>query len=59
MNYLFQGELLRSIAETPMNLASSRSHCVFTIYLDAKKEGENIIRKSKLHIVDLAGYLLI
>lgn len=39
MNFLFLGDTNRTIAETPMNLASSRSHCVFTIYVDSKKEG--------------------
>jgi kinesin family protein 6/9 len=38
-----------------MNLASSRSHCIFTIFLTATKVGSDVIRKSKIHLVDLAG----
>ena len=55
MHLLFLGDTHRMIAETPMNPASSRSHCIFTIYIDAKKEGSEVIRRSKLHMVDLAG----
>lgn len=44
-----------AIAETPMNLASSRSHCIFTVSLESRKEGSSTIRRSKLHLVDLAG----
>jgi kinesin family protein 6/9 len=54
---MFLGDTNRMIAETPMNPASSRSHCVFTIYIEAKKEGSDIIRRSKVHLVDLAGYV--
>lgn len=43
------------IAETPMNMASSRSHCVFTMHLEARRPGESVVRRSKLHLVDLAG----
>lgn len=50
-----QGDTNRAVSETPMNLASSRSHCVFTIYVEARQEGSAIVRRSKLHIVDLAG----
>src|SRR5690606_9243084 len=52
---MFLGDTNRTIAETPMNPASTRSHCVFTVYVNAKKEGSDVIRRSKLHIVDLAG----
>lgn len=38
-----------------MNLASSRSHCIFTVTVEARKAGEDTVRKSKLHLVDLAG----
>ena len=39
-----------------MNMASTRSHCIFTIYITVRDPGSNVIRKSKLHLVDLAGY---
>lgn len=47
----------RSIGETAMNKDSSRSHCLFTIYIEiceneSKKQN---IRAGKLHLVDLAG----
>jgi len=34
---LFLGDTNRTIAETPMNLASSRSHCIFTIHTEARE----------------------
>jgi kinesin family protein 6/9 len=55
LNMLFLGDTNRAIAETPLNLASSRSHCLFTVSLEAVEEGSSIIRRSKLHLVDLAG----
>ena len=44
------------IAETPMNQASTRSHCIFTIHITSREPGSATIRRSKLHLVDLAGY---
>ncbi|KAG0566512.1 hypothetical protein KC19_7G069000 [Ceratodon purpureus] len=38
-----------------MNMASSRSHCIFTAHILACKVGEETVRKSKLNLVDLAG----
>ncbi|GBG27530.1 Kinesin-like protein KIF6 [Hondaea fermentalgiana] len=55
LNLLFLGDTNRAISETPMNLASSRSHCIFTISLEMRKAGSDVIRRSKLHLVDLAG----
>ena len=55
LNLLFVGDTNRMISETPMNMASSRSHCIFTIGIEARKEGEDVVRRSKLHLVDLAG----
>lgn len=55
LNLLFLGDTNRAIAETPMNLASSRSHCIFTISLESRQEGSSTVRRSKLHLVDLAG----
>ena len=34
---MFLGDTNRTISETPMNMASSRSHCVFTIYVEARQ----------------------
>ncbi|XP_027537567.1 kinesin-like protein KIF6 isoform X2 [Neopelma chrysocephalum] len=55
LNLLFLGDTNRMIAETPMNQASSRSHCIFTIHVSSKEPGSATIRRSKLHLVDLAG----
>lgn len=55
LNLLFLGDTNRAIAETPMNMASSRSHCIFTVNVEARKAGADTVRRSKLHMVDLAG----
>uniref|UniRef100_A0A3Q2QF69 Kinesin family member 6 n=1 Tax=Fundulus heteroclitus TaxID=8078 RepID=A0A3Q2QF69_FUNHE len=55
LNLLFLGDTNRMIAETPMNQASTRSHCVFTIHLCRREPGSATLRRSKLHLVDLAG----
>ena len=34
---LFLGDTNRTICETPMNMASSRSHCMFMVHLEARK----------------------
>lgn len=60
---LFQGETNRTIAEHSLNAVSTRSHCIFTIYLEKKSlldgdEANNntpALVYSKLNIVDLAG----
>ncbi|XP_012575783.1 PREDICTED: kinesin-like protein KIF6 [Condylura cristata] len=55
LNLLFLGDTNRMIAETPMNQASTRSHCIFTIHLTSKEPGCATVRHAKLHLVDLAG----
>uniref|UniRef100_A0A8C1JJ16 Kinesin-like protein n=1 Tax=Cyprinus carpio TaxID=7962 RepID=A0A8C1JJ16_CYPCA len=55
LDLLFLGDTNRMIAETPMNQASTRSHCIFTIHLCSKELGSAMVRCSKLHLVDLAG----
>lgn len=55
LNLLFMGDTNRAIAETPMNMASSRSHCIFTIAIESRCVGSDKIKRSKLHLVDLAG----
>lgn len=47
----------RHVASTAMNRESSRSHAVFTIYLQGKwQEGELLdVRESRFNMVDLAG----
>lgn len=55
LNLLFLGDTNRMIAETPMNQASTRSHCIFTIHISTRDPGSATIRRAKLHLVDLAG----
>uniref|UniRef100_A0A7R9YQE6 Kinesin-like protein n=1 Tax=Chlamydomonas euryale TaxID=1486919 RepID=A0A7R9YQE6_9CHLO len=55
LNQLFLGDTNRVIGTTLMNQSSSRSHCIFTIYIEARKNGEDVVRRSKLNLVDLAG----
>lgn len=38
-----------------MNNVSSRSHCIFTLALEAKAIDSSQVFNSKLHLVDLAG----
>ncbi|KAF6198903.1 hypothetical protein GE061_006926 [Apolygus lucorum] len=53
--YLFQSMTNRVTADTPMNQHSSRSHCIFTLYLRQRVQGERKQVKSKLHMIDLSG----
>ncbi|KAJ3032119.1 UNVERIFIED_CONTAM: Kinesin-like protein kif9 [Siphonaria sp. JEL0065] len=57
LNLLFEGETNRSIAEHQLNKISTRSHCIFTIYLESRSRVESSERviSSKLNLVDLAG----
>jgi hypothetical protein len=47
----------RKIGQTAMNDTSSRSHSIFTIYIETSvvKDGQQKIRAGKLNLVDLAG----
>eukprot|EP00753_Platysulcus_tardus_P000844 PLAT10746.2.p1 GENE.PLAT10746.2~~PLAT10746.2.p1 ORF type:complete len:779 (+),score=278.38 PLAT10746.2:1118-3454(+) len=51
---LFVGETNRAIAEHQLNKASTRSHCVLTLFVE-KLSGDGRAVLSKLHLVDLAG----
>ncbi|KAM0676961.1 Kinesin-like protein kif17 [Binucleata daphniae] len=53
VDYFYEGVLQRKTAETKMNMESSRSHSIFTIYLESIDN--KIKKRSKMHIVDLAG----
>ncbi len=56
-NLLFEGEANRTISEHQLNKESTRSHCIFTIYLEMKSriESSEKVITSKLNFVDLAG----
>ncbi|KXZ55294.1 hypothetical protein GPECTOR_3g43 [Gonium pectorale] len=48
----------RAVAETGANPVSSRSHCIFTLHMEARdtlETGVVRIRRSRLQLVDLAG----
>lgn len=51
------GSRNRHVAETAMNRESSRSHCVFTIFIQSRKHDGQLldIRESRFNLVDLAG----
>ncbi len=55
LNLLFIGDTNRAVSETPKNDASTRSHCIFIIQIEAQKYGEDVKTISKLHFVDLSG----
>ena len=47
----------RHVGATLMNKDSSRSHSIFTVYLETmetRQDGDHI-KQGKLHLVDLAG----
>ena len=58
---LFAGMKNRKTGETKMNLESSRSHSIFTIYIETAEpvkgdgSGKQKIKAGKLNLVDLAG----
>ncbi|KAI6653657.1 Kinesin-like protein KIF9 [Oopsacas minuta] len=57
LNFLFEGETNRCIGEHMLNRVSSRSHCIFTLYIESRSRTHSTSRyfQSKLNIVDLAG----
>ena len=38
-----------------MNDASTRSHCMFILWVDTTKPDSDTVLRAKLHLVDLAG----
>ncbi|XP_075276081.1 kinesin-like protein KIF9 isoform X3 [Opisthocomus hoazin] len=57
LNLLFEGETNRVIAEHALNRNSSRSHCIFTIYIESRFRVFSNIKciNSKINLIDLAG----
>ncbi|XP_057961353.1 kinesin-like protein KIN-1 isoform X2 [Malania oleifera] len=45
----------RTVGETQMNMASSRSHCVYIFTVQMELTGEKRVKTGKLVLVDLAG----
>lgn len=57
-SYMDRGTANRKTGETAMNKDSSRSHSIFTIYVETAETnaaGEQTIKAGKLNLVDLAG----
>lgn len=55
INLMMMGNFIRQVSSTPMNMCSSRSHCIFTLIFECKSKADNSVMVSKLHLVDLAG----
>ena len=36
------------IAETPMNMASTRSHCIFTVHVASRERASAVVRRAKV-----------
>ena len=50
------GSKNKSTGETLMNKTSSRSHCIFSIYVETQdNQDKDKIKVGKLNLVDLAG----
>lgn len=52
---LLQGQANRKVAETPVNQRSSRSHAVFTVYLQVRKNNSDVLLK----LVIVSSYLFL
>ncbi|KAI9219731.1 P-loop containing nucleoside triphosphate hydrolase protein [Blastocladiella britannica] len=59
LGLLEKGSMARTVGETNMNNASSRSHAIFSLYIEqyVMNTNDKVVecRTSKLHLVDLAG----
>ncbi|XP_034985587.1 kinesin-like protein KIF9 isoform X2 [Zootoca vivipara] len=57
LNLLFEGDTNRSVGQHALNRNSSRSHCIFTIYIECHSRILSDARyvTSKINLVDLAG----
>jgi len=58
MDLINRGQDARHVSATGMNRESSRSHSVFTAYINTttiNEKGQKAVRTSRFHIVDLAG----
>jgi kinesin family protein 6/9 len=57
LSMLFEGETNRTIAEHKLNKGSTRSHCIFTLYIEMRSrvESSEKVILSKINLVDLAG----
>ena len=51
LKLLFRGNMNRVTSETPMNMASSRSHCILSLTIESRHDDSAVVRRSKLHMV--------
>jgi len=57
-NAMIKGSKNRKTGETKMNKDSSRSHSIFTLFIEMSEKdgnGEDKFKAGKLNLVDLAG----
>ena len=55
LDLLITGNYIRHASSTSMNLASSRSHAIFSLVIEGKDSNTEIMQISKINLVDLAG----
>ncbi len=55
LNLFILGNMKWITSDTPLNQASSRSHAIFTILVEAKNLETEEVTTSKLQRIDLAG----
>ena len=55
LDLLETGNYIRHSSSTSMNMASSRSHAIFSIIIEGKNNSTDILTVSKINLVDLAG----
>ncbi|KAK9057614.1 hypothetical protein SSX86_022450 [Deinandra increscens subsp. villosa] len=55
LKFLSSGIANRAVGETQMNMASSRSHCIYIFTVQKEVENEKRVGTGKLVLVDLAG----
>lgn len=55
LKVLATAQKLRCVKSTKSNEESSRSHLIFTVNFVVKDSSDMVVRKSKLHVCDLAG----
>ena len=55
LDLLITGNYIRHISSTQMNMASSRSHAIFTCIIEGRNLNSEVMRASKINMIDLAG----
>lgn len=52
---LATGNKNKTMGETKMNTNSSRSHCIFSLYVETENKETKSYKVGKINFVDLAG----